>query len=141
MISIDDKKIECSVHIIYTDNPSNIRLFGDRYELMSRNIPGGDNCYLEFRILDKVIATSSLDEYPNIGMDFIWSWVKNPNITSVVVAYNSSGIKVNNGSVVVSPSTNSYTESDLVDAIKYALSLNEVDLNERIKLTLNWLKK
>ncbi len=143
MVNINDKQIECSVHVVQTENSSNIRRFGDTYEIRGRNIPGGDNCCIEFRIFDKIVATSDVeDQYPTIGSDFIWSFVKNPNIKAVKVTYDPDNqVKINNGYVVVSPIEKLYSETDVIDMLSYALtSDSNEDIKEKIIEVLGWFK-
>lgn len=143
MINIGDKQIECSVHVVQTSKLSNIRRFDDTYDILGKNIPGGDNYIIEFRIFDKVIATSDgEDGYPTIGYDFIWSWIKNPNIRSVRVSYDSDNkVKIHNGVVVVSPVKKLYSETDVIDMLSYALtSDSNENIKEKIIEVLGWFK-
>ena len=143
MINIGDRQIECSVHVTEYSKSSNIRRFGDTFELRGKNIPGGENYLLEFRIFDKVVATSdSDDEYPTIGYDFIWSWIKNRNIKSVLVTYDADNkVKINNGFLVVAPINKVYSETDVIDMLSYALtSDSNENIKEKIIEVLGWFK-
>lgn len=143
MINIGDKQIECSINVVRTSESSNIRRFDDTYEFLGKDIPGGENCLLEFKNFDKIIATSDInDGYPTIGYDFIWSWIKNPKIRSVKVTYDiNNNIKINNGFVVSRPVKKLYTESDVIDILSHALVSDDVEnVKDKIVDVLSWFK-
>jgi len=133
MISSSDKILECSICVNPTDVPTNIRKYEDGSFNWIGNI-GGQSVIISINLLDKVIATSDVnDGLPNIGIDFLWEFTKNP-VESVRGHFNSNGgIKINNGNVVISPIQKLYTEKDLYDILEYALGLFDKDrINEII---------
>ncbi len=71
-------KIECSVHLVESDNVTNIRMFEDgTLDFRGKKIEGGKSVVIFFR--DKngyIVATSEKDDkYPQIGLDFLWSYI------------------------------------------------------------------
>lgn len=126
MISTDDKILECSVNVLISEKNSTIRKLQDEnkviYQLHGKNIPGGDNVIVQLNLFDRIIATSDIeDSYPNIGLDFLWEFCKNP-IESVRAHFTKDGnIKIHNGVVVLSPVEKLYTESDLYNILEEAL--------------------
>ena len=149
-------KIECSVHLVKSDNVTNIRMFEDDgvvslHHLGSKN-EGGQSVKVEFRYMDEVLATSEKDDgYPNIGLDFMWTYTtKFKKIKSVYLYLHKENWKEkevklrSNGDVQVSPcDEKEFTEKDVIVMLSYALAHDKVtsrEMKDKIDEVLNWFK-
>jgi hypothetical protein len=113
---------------------------------------GGQNVKVEFRNDDKVLATSESDDgYPNIGLDFMWTYTDNFKKIKSVYLYLSKEnwkdrvVKLrSNGDVHVSPcDEKEFTEKDVIMMLSYALAHDKVtarEMKEKISEVLNWFK-
>lgn len=148
-------KIECSVHLVPTDKTSNIRMFEDgRLDWRGKNVDGGENVIVTFQDPNGYIIASSdqNDEYPQIGLDFLWPYVKSKKrITSVYVTFkeeyplNCDNVKLHSdGSVMVSRcDEKEYTEKDVILMLSYAVAHEKVTSSEmkaKVDEILNWFK-
>lgn len=148
-------KIECTVHLVPTDKVSNIRLFEDgKLDWTEKTTKGGDNVVITFHDPNGyIIATSdSTDEYPQIGLDFLWPYVQaKKRIVSVYVTFkeeyplNCDNVKLHSdGSVMVSRcDEKEYTEKDVIMMLSYAVAHEKVtskEMKEKIDEILNWFK-
>jgi hypothetical protein len=147
-------KIECSVQLVPTDKISNIRLFEDgTLDWRGKNIDGGQNVKVTFHDPNGyIIATSDQDEYPQIGLDFIWSYVQSKKrITSVYVTFkeeyplNCDNVKLHSdGTVMVYRcDEKEYTEKDVVMMLSYAVTHDKVtskEMKTKVDEILNWFK-
>ena len=148
-------KIECSVQLVPTDKISNIRLFEDgTLDWRGKNIDSGQNVKVTFHDTNGyIIATSDQDdEYPQIGLDFIWSYVQSKKrITSVYVTFkeeyplNCDNVKLHSdGSVMVSRcDEKEYTEKDVIMMLTYAVAhdkVNSIEMKAKVDEILNWFK-
>lgn len=148
-------KIECTVHLVPTDRKSNIRLFEDgRLDWLGKEFEGGKNVIVAFHDPNGYIIASSDqdDEYPQIGLDFLWPYVQaKKRITSVYVAFkeeyplNCSNVKLHSdGSVVVSRcDEKEYSEKDVIMMLSYAVAHEKVtssEMKEKVNEILNWFK-
>jgi hypothetical protein len=75
-------KIECWVNLTKTDKLTNIRLLeNDRLDWVGKNVTVGQSVVISF--IDKngyIVATSdSNDNFPQIGLDFLWSYIHSDN--------------------------------------------------------------
>jgi hypothetical protein len=98
-----------------------------------------------------VLATSlKEDGFPNIGIDFLWTYVKaNGKINSVFLFEDlkDTNNKVrtrNNGDVVVARSDEKeFTEKDVVDMLSYAIAhsgISSKEMNQKIEETIKWFR-
>lgn len=148
-------KIECSVHLVPTDIKSNIRLFEDgKLDWLGKEFEGGKSVIVTFHDPNGYIIASSdqNDEYPQIGLDFLWPYVQaKKRITSVYVAFkeeyplNCSNVKLHSdGSVVVSRcDEKEYSEKDVIMMLSYAVAHEKVtssEMKEKVDEILNWFK-
>lgn len=148
-------KVECSVHLVPTDKSSNIRRFEDgTLDWSGKNIEGGENVKIVFHDpYGYTIASSDHDDkYPQIGLDFLWPYVKSKKrITSVYVTFkeeyplNCDNVKLHSdGSVIVSPcDEKEFTEKDVIMMLSYAVAHEKVtsrEMKEKVSEILNWFK-
>ena len=149
-------KKECSVHIVPSENKTNIRRFenesGVYLEHLSLKDNGGQSIRIEFRDGDTVLATSEPgDDYPLIGLDFIWTYIEKFNkIKSVYLYFDRKNwtdkiVKLrSNGDVHVSPcDEKEYTEKDVITMLSYAVAHDKVtskEMKQKVSEILNWFK-
>jgi hypothetical protein len=149
-------KKECSVHIVTSENKTNIRRFENESGISLQHLgtkhEGGQSVKVEFRYEDKVLATSEKDDgYPNIGLDFMWTYTDNFKKIKSVYLYLSKEnwkdkvVKLrSNGDVHVSPcDEKEFTEKDVIMMLSYALVHYKVtarEMKEKISEVLNWFK-
>ena len=160
------KKITCDVIIDETNNVSNIRLFDNgKLDWYGKDIIGGKNVVVYFRTkTGHILATSNNDEFPNIGLDFIWPFIQNNkknasvnvsvtdnyplDLPSLVMAQSLNVINPNplicdhvklhkNGTIMVSRCDEmEYSERDVTTMLMRALSHSKATVKE----ILNWFK-
>ena len=148
-------KIECSVQLVPTDKVSNIRLFEDgTLDCRGKNIDGGQTVKVTFNDPNGYIIASSdqNDEYPQIGLDFLWTYVQSKKrITSVYVTFkeeyplNIDNVKLHSdGTVMVSRcDEKEYTEKDVIMMLSYAVAHDKVTSKEmklKVDEILSWFK-
>jgi hypothetical protein len=148
-------KIECSVQLVPTDKVSNIRMFEDgKLDWRGKNSEGGDSVIVSFQDTNGyTIATSdSTDEYPQIGLDFLWPYVQTKKrITSVYVSFKEeypltcNNVKLHSdGTVIVSRcDEKEYSEKDVILMLSYAVAHEKVTSSEmkaKVEEILNWFK-
>jgi hypothetical protein len=148
-------KIECSVHLAPTDKASNIRRFEDgKLDWREKNVEGGSKVIVYFKNPNgHTIATSDKDdEYPQIGLDFLWPYIQAEKlITSVYVSFkeehplNCDNVKLHSdGSVVVSRcDEKKYTEKDVIMMLSYAVANDKItskEMKSKVDEVLNWFK-
>lgn len=149
-------KIECSVHLVESDNVTNIRMFEDEdgisLQHLGTKFEGGQSVKVEFRNDDKVLATSEKDDgYPTIGLDFMWTYTdKFKKIKSVYLYLQKENWKDkvvklrSNGDVHVSPcDEKEFTEKDVIMMLSYAVAHDKVTSSEmktKVDEILNWFK-
>jgi hypothetical protein len=149
-------KKECSVHIVTSENKTNIRRFENESGISLQHLgtkhEGGQSVKVEFRYEDKVLATSEPDDgYPLIGLDFIWTYIEKFNkIKSVYLYFNRENwsdkiVKLrSNGDVHVSPcDEKEYTEKDVITMLSYAVAHDKVtskEMKQKVSEILNWFK-
>jgi hypothetical protein len=149
-------KVECSVHLVPTEKVSTIRMFEDEDGVSLQHLgtkhEGGQSVKVEFRYVDKVLATSEKDDgYPTIGLDFMWTYTdKFKKIKSVYLYLQKENWKDkvvklrSNGDVHVSPcDEKEFTEKDVIMMLSYALAHEKVtarEMKDKIDEVLNWFK-
>lgn len=156
MNSYNYVKRECSVHIVPSENKTNIRRFenesGVYLEHLGVNQNGGESIRVEFRDGDTVLATSEPgDGYPLIGLDFIWTFKEKFNkIKSVYLYFDRKNwmdkvVKLrSNGDVHVSPcDEKEFSEKDVIMMLSYAVAHDKVtskEMKQKVTEILNWFK-
>ena len=156
MNSYNYVKRECSVHIVSSENKTNIRRFenenGFYLQHLSLKDNGGQSIIIEFRDGDTILATSEQnDSYPLIGLDFIWTYIEKFNkIKSVYLYFDRKNwkdrvVKIrSNGDVHVSPcDEKEYTEKDVITMLSYAVAHDKVtskEMKQKVTEILNWFK-
>ena len=147
-------KIECTVHLVPTDKKSNIRLFEDgKLDWLGKEFEGGKSVIVTFHDPNGYIIASSDqdDEYPQIGLDFLWPYVQaKKRISSVYLYFSRENwrdkiVKLkSNGDVLVSPcDEKEYSEKDVIMMLSYAVAHEKVtssEMKEKVNEILNWFK-
>ena len=149
-------KRECSVHIVPTENKTNIRRFegenGVYLEYLWSKHDGGQNIRVEFRDGDRILATSEEDDgYPLIGLDFMSTYTEKFNkIKSVYLYFDRENLKDDivklrsNGDVHVSPcDEKEFSEKDVIAMLSYAVAHDKVtskEMKQKVTEILNWFK-
>lgn len=147
-------KIECLVVMKSTDKPSNLIFDGNKIDLRGLFQQKDEERRFVSFIDDRgnTLATSLKDDgFPNIGLDFLWTYVnKNGKIRTVFLFEDLTNpvlnkVKVrNNGDVVVARSDEKeFSEKDVVDILSYALahsSITSKEMHDKIEETLKWFK-
>jgi hypothetical protein len=147
-------KIECQVVLLQTDKQSNIVFTNQKLDWLGPDQQKGDNKrYVSF-VDDRgnVLATSlKEDGFPNIGIDFLWTYIKgNGKIKSVFLFEDLNDSVTNkirirsNGDVVVARSDEKeFSEKDVVDMLSYAIAhigINSKEMKQKIEETLKWFR-
>lgn len=145
-------KKECSVHLVTSEDKTNIRRFVEdgrtflQYFGLKQN--GGESVVVEFRDGENILATSdSEDNYPQIGFDFMWTYLTNfEKIKSVYLYLDKEKIKLkSNGDIQVNAcDEKEYTEKDVITMLSYAVAHDKVtakEMKEKVADILNWFKK
>ena len=146
-------KIECQVVMMSTDEQSNIVFKDGSIDIIGYNHQKGEEKrYVSF--VDErgnILATSlKEDGLPNIGLDFLWTYVKgNGKIKSVSLFEDlrnpNDKVRIGaNGDVVVARSDEKeFSEKDVVDMLSYAIAHNGItskDIKNKIEETLKWFR-
>lgn len=146
-------KIECQVVMMSTDKQSNIVFKDGSIDIIGHNHQKGEEKrYVSF--VDErgnILATSlKEDGLPNIGLDFLWTYVKgNGKIKSVSLFEDlrnpNDKVRIGaNGDVVVARSDEKeFSEKDVVDMLSYAIAHNGItskDIKNKIEETLKWFR-
>ena len=156
MNSYNYVKRECLVHIVPSENKTNIRRFenenGVYLQHSGTNHDGGQSIRIEFRDGDTILATSEPgDGYPLIGLDFTWTFTEKFNkIKSVYLYFRRENWtdKIDklrsNGDVHVSPcDEKEYTEKDVITMLSYAVAHDKVtskEMKQKVTEIFNWFK-
>ena len=146
-------KIECRVVLLPTEKQSNIVFINQKLDWLGQNQQKNEEKKFVSFVDDKgnVLATSlKEDGFPNIGIDFLWTYVKaNGKINSVFLFEDlkDTNNKVrtrNNGDVVVARSDEKeFTEKDVVDMLSYAIAhsgISSKEMNQKIEETIKWFR-
>jgi hypothetical protein len=146
-------KIECQVVLLPTEKQSNIVFVNQKLDWLGQNQQKNEEKKFVSFVDDKgnVLATSlKEDGFPNIGIDFLWTYVKaNGKINSVFLFEDlkDTNNKVrtrNNGDVVVARSDEKeFTEKDVVDMLSYAIAhsgISSKEMNQKIEETIKWFR-
>jgi hypothetical protein len=146
-------KIECQVVLLPTEKQSNIVFINQKLDWLGQNQQKNEEKKFVSFVDDKgnVLATSlKEDGFPNIGIDFLWTYVKaNGKINSVFLFEDlkDTNNKVrtrNNGDVVVARSDEKeFTEKDVVDMLSYAIAhsgISSKEMNQKIEETIKWFR-
>ena len=146
-------KIECQVVLLPTEKQSNIVFINQKLDWLGQNQQKNEEKKFVSFVDDKgnVLATSlKEDGFPNIGIDFLWTYVKaNAKINSVFLFEDlkDTNNKVrtrNNGDVVVARSDEKeFTEKDVVDMLSYAIAhsgISSKEMNQKIEETIKWFR-
>lgn len=159
-------KIECDVIIEETNNVSNIRLLDNgKLDWYGKNVVDGKNVVVYFRNKQGyILATSNNDDFPQIGLDFLWPFMQNNkknttvnvsvtdnyplDLPSLVMAQSLNVINPKplicdhvklhkNGTIIVSRcDEKEFTEKDVTTMLTRALSHSKATVKE----ILNWFK-
>ena len=146
-------KIECQVVLLQTDKQSNIVFTDQKLDWLYDQTKCEDRRYVSF-VDDRgnVLATSlKEDGFPNIGIDFLWTYIKgNSKIKSVFLFEDLNDSVTNkirirsNGDVVVARSDEKeFSEKDVVDMLSYAIAytgINSKEMKQKIEETLKWFR-
>ena len=148
-------KIECQVVLEPTQKCSNI-VFDDGILCWIGHRQQKDEDKRRVSFTDdrgNILATSVKDDgFPNIGLDFLWTYVKkNGKIKSVYLFEDLKDLTTRkvrqreNGDVVVERfDEKEYTEKDVVDMICYATAHSGITSKEmrlKVEETLKWFKQ
>ena len=146
-------KIECQVVLLPTEKQSNIVFINQKLDWLGQNQQKNEEKkFVSFvDVKGNVLATSvKEDGFPNIGIDFLWTYVKaNGKINSVFLFEDlkDTNNKVrtrNNGDVVVARSDEKeFTEKDVVDMLSYAIAhsgISSKEMNQKIEETIKWFR-
>lgn len=146
-------KIECQVVLLQTDKQSNIVFTDQKLDWLYDQTKCEDMRYVSF--VDNrgnVLATSlKEDGFPNIGIDFLWTYIKGNGKIKSVFLFEDLNYSVtnkirtrNNGDVVVARSDEKeFSEKDVVDMLSYAIAytgINSKEMKQKIEETLKWFR-
>jgi hypothetical protein len=146
-------KIECQVVLLPTEKQSNIVFVNQKLDWLGQNQQKNEEKKFVSFVDDKgnVLATSlKEDGFPNIGIDFLWTYVKaNAKINSVFLfedlkdTNNKVRIRKNGDVVVARSDEKEFTEKDVVDMLSYAIAhsgISSKEMNQKIEETIKWFR-
>jgi len=149
-------KIECKVLIYPTERSSNIVSEEGTISFVGSEHQTSGQTKMKIAFADSrgnELATSTQgDGFPDIGMDFLWTYVKqNGSIDSVCLFEDESDpvarkirLKKNGEAMVARLDEKEYTEKDVVDMLCYAIAHSGItakDMRAKVEETLKWFKE
>lgn len=148
-------RIECQVTLVPTEKQSSIVSQDGKLDFVGASHQTGEQTRMKVAFADErgnELATSIDDGFPNIGLDFLWTYVHcNGRISSVYLFEDDTdpvSRKVRqrpSGDVVVARfDEKEYTEKDVVDMLCYAIAHSGItakEMREKVEETLKWFKQ